>query len=534
MLQALDASSNLEELETDVIVVGSGAVGLLVAIDLARKGKNVVLLEAGSNSVSSDSQRFFEAAIAEGMPLEGLHLGRFRALGGTTHFWGGQLVPLSPIVFGDRPWLGEKESWPITRDEIDPYYDRVFDFLGMRDVLRTDEDVSKALKCEIKGLPDTVEHFYTRWTPESNFYRLFAAELKRLPNLRVYTNAPVTGIVADESSSQVDGVMAVDSGGRPHKFVSKNVVLANGTIEIARLLLMPLTSGAHPIWHDSPWLGKGFMDHVDCVVGDVHPIDKKKFHNLFDNAVLNRFKYQPKLKLSNKGQMDLQLLGVACHFIFRSSVSEHLANAKIFFKALLKGRLSGSLSEAPSRIFTMFSVGLPMIIRYVRYRRIYNPADQGIQLRLTAEQSLRPESCLTLRGEVDSLGMPLVSINWHVDPVVMKTLSKFSIIVKNYFESSGIAKVDLDARVIAEEHSFLSSVDDANHHMGMARMSKIASDGVVDRDLRVHGMSNLYVAGAAVFPSTGFENPTFTAMALGLRLSDFIGGESHSNNRGAQ
>jgi choline dehydrogenase-like flavoprotein len=533
MLHALDVSTELETFESDVLIVGSGAVGLLMAIDLARKGENVVLLEAGSNSVTSDSQRFFETAISEGMNLEGLHLGRFRALGGTTHFWGGQLVPMSPIVFEDRPWLGNNTNWPIGFDELSPFYDSVFDILGMRDVLRSDSDVSKASKCEIGGLPETVEYFYTRWTPESNFARLFAAELKSLTNLRVYMNAPVTGIVAGETSDKILGVSVIDVQGRKHTFVSKNVVLANGTIEIARLLMMPLACGKRPVWHDSPWLGKGYMDHVDCIVGNVHPINKNKFHNLFDNVVLNRFKYQPKLKLSSHGQRDLQLLGVACHFIFRSSISENVANAKIFFKALLKGRLSGSLSEIPSRLVTIFSVGLPMVIRYVRYRRIYSPTDQGIQLRLTAEQSLSPKSNLVLRQEVDSLGMPLISIRWHVDPSVMKTLSRFSAIVKNYFESNKIANVELDAKVTGEDADFLTSIDDANHHMGMARMSDAVEDGVVDRNLQVHGVSNLYVAGAAVFPSTGFENPTFTSMALGLRLSEFLRQKNIRNNRGS-
>jgi choline dehydrogenase-like flavoprotein len=84
---------------------------------------------------------------------------------------------------------------------------------------------------------------------------------------------------------------------------------------------------------------------------------------------------------------------------------------------------------------------------------------------------------------------------------------------------SGLADVELDERVLRRDPAFMASFDDANHHMGMARMSVDASSGVVDADLRVHGSRNLYVAGAAVYPSTGFPNPTFTAMALGLRLS---------------
>jgi choline dehydrogenase-like flavoprotein len=56
----------------------------------------------------------------------------------------------------------------------------------------------------------------------------------------------------------------------------------------------------------------------------------------------------------------------------------------------------------------------------------------------------------------------------------------------------------------------------------MARMANTPAEGVVDRELKVFGTRNLYVAGAAVYPTTGFANPTFTAIALGLRLADAI------------
>jgi len=48
--------------------------------------------------------------------------------------------------------------------------------------------------------------------------------------------------------------------------------------------------------------------------------------------------------------------------------------------------------------------------------------------------------------------------------------------------------------------------------------------GVVDRDLKVFGSRNLYVAGAAVFPTSGAVNPTLTAIALGLRLAKNLAG----------
>jgi len=55
-------------------------------------------------------------------------------------------------------------------------------------------------------------------------------------------------------------------------------------------------------------------------------------------------------------------------------------------------------------------------------------------------------------------------------------------------------------------------------------MSETARTGVVDRDGRVHGTSNLYVAGGAVFPTSGQANPTFTIICLALRLAAHLSG----------
>ena len=62
------------------------------------------------------------------------------------------------------------------------------------------------------------------------------------------------------------------------------------------------------------------------------------------------------------------------------------------------------------------------------------------------------------------------------------------------------------------------------HHMGTTRMHTDKSQGVVDQNCKVHGISNLYIAGSSVFPTVGYANPTLTITAMALRLADYIGG----------
>jgi choline dehydrogenase-like flavoprotein len=131
MILDLERSDCPDELECDVAIVGSGAVGLLMAVDLARRGADVLLLEGGGVSVEASAQALNEGE-SLGRPLSGIQRGRFRLLGGATSFWGGQLVRFDPIVFQPRPWLASS-GWPFGRVDLDPYYDRCARMLGLAD-----------------------------------------------------------------------------------------------------------------------------------------------------------------------------------------------------------------------------------------------------------------------------------------------------------------------------------------------------------------------------------------------------------------
>jgi choline dehydrogenase-like flavoprotein len=62
-----------------------------------------------------------------------------------------------------------------------------------------------------------------------------------------------------------------------------------------------------------------------------------------------------------------------------------------------------------------------------------------------------------------------------------------------------------------------------HHPMGSTRMHEDPRQGVVDADLRVHGVDNLYVVGSSVYPNGhGYANPTLTLLALALRLADHL------------
>jgi choline dehydrogenase-like flavoprotein len=64
------------------------------------------------------------------------------------------------------------------------------------------------------------------------------------------------------------------------------------------------------------------------------------------------------------------------------------------------------------------------------------------------------------------------------------------------------------------------------HHIGTTRMGRDPGSSVVDADCRVHGVGNLSIASAAVFPTSSQANPTLTVVALALRLAGRLRSES--------
>jgi choline dehydrogenase-like flavoprotein len=85
-----------------------------------------------------------------------------------------------------------------------------------------------------------------------------------------------------------------------------------------------------------------------------------------------------------------------------------------------------------------------------------------------------------------------------------------------------VAEVTVDAELERGDAGYRVRCDDSNHHMGGMRMAAVASEGVVDTDLRLHGTKNCYVCSGAVFPTSGFSNPTHTVLALAVRLAEHL------------
>ena len=142
------------------------------------------------------------------------------------------------------------------------------------------------------------------------------------------------------------------------------------------------------------------------------------------------------------------------------------------------------------------------------------------QFQMICEPSPDPESRVTLADDRDSLGMHRARVNWRLGDQVKRTFDRSLEIVADELAGAGVGEVTPEAPLLGRE--WPAALEGTWHYMGTTRMHDSPTQGVVDRHCRIHGMSNMYVAGSSVFPTAGANFPTFTLCALSLRLADHI------------
>lgn len=505
----------------DVVIVGGGTVALLLAVLLERQGQRVLVLESGGGGFETPVQALNDATIV-GRAHAGIAVARGRALGGTSNLWGGQLTGFVPSDFEARAGVSDA-PWPITYDELLPWYEAVARELRLADAL--DAHTPQAHRLFGDGYPDIPGFtlFLTRWLKEPALARFFGDRLRQSPRLTVLLHAHATGLDLAPDGERIAAVRVARSDGSATEVRGERIVLANGTIEIARLLLACAAQQPRSPWAGNPWVGAGFQDHLELRGGRVHPLDRTRFLRTFQNIVLGGHKYQPKLRQNTDAGGHEPALNVTGYFAFESSVAEHLQHLKVMVRSLMRGAVPRQgLGDVLRHVRGMGSAWVPMVVQYLRHHRIYNPADRGVWLVMHTEQLPRDDSRIRLDPHRrDRFGMPLASLDWRIGgPPEVSAMAAFARRAGASLEAAGLARVEIDELLADEDPRALDHATDTYHQCGGARMGHHPRDGVVDRDLRVFGTHNLYVAGAAVFRTSGYANPTFTALALTARLAE--------------
>jgi choline dehydrogenase-like flavoprotein len=513
MIRDLQHSQPEPRFIADICIVGAGAAGIILAIELARRNKSVLLLEAGGSEIEEPSQEPYGSELT-GLPHRGIHTGRFRAKGGTTTKWGGQILELDNLDFLPRPGI-EASGWPFAKTELTRHYERALELEGLGNVTRQDEAVWR----EIKQSPPqfaNLESYLSRWCPEPNFARLHRQNIADHPGIALWLHANAVEPLLEGETMR--GLRCRTLTRIESVFHAKHFIFCMGGIESSRFFLQPRPSGLP--WNRSGLLGRHFQDHIDCNVALVESIVPKSFDQAFDNIFSSGFKYHPKLRLAPNVQAEHHTLNVAATMTFVSDADEAMARLKTTAKHLLRGRVK----EVKASDLTFAARNLPLlasqVARYSLEHRAYNPASARILLRVHCEQEPTSRSNITLSDTRDSLGLLRARLDWQISERELATIRQYVQVAAQSL--SALARIHPDEDLMSGSSNFLPRCDDSNHHMGGMRMSTSPNTGIVDPNLRLYGLTNTYICSSAVFPTSGFSNPTHTLLALAVRLSEHL------------
>lgn len=513
-------------LEADVCIVGAGAAGITLGLEFIGSPFQVVVLESGGFEYEIETQSLYEGR-SIGLPYSDLNAPRLRFFGGTTNHWGGICRPFEDADFEAREGI-RFTGWPIKKSDVDPFYSRA---ARVVQVPSQEWDLAHwAPGDELAPLRLRSDRIVTRVAqkvePElRSFGESYEDELRSAPNVTVYLHANGTGFEVDEAGVTVRSLRVATLAGNPFSVTAKTFVLATGAVENARMLLV--SNERHPagLGNQNDLVGRFFLEHPRFLGGLIAPSTPHPNLGFYDDHRVGGSPIRGYLASSKDFQLAEGLLDLQIRLeLGYGDAPEEAADFARHVMTLAKDLDSWQKIAIP---------GPPVPIPYLDMIReaLDSPEDTYIYLRARIEtigvttrieQAPNPDSRVLLVRERDQLGMQRVALDWRLSDVDKRNVRRTLELLGAEVGRAGIGRL----RILhgEDEPGWPEDLNGGQHHMGTTRMSDDPKQGVVDRDCRVHGMSNLFVAGSSVFPTPGGATPTLMLVALAIRLSDHLKG----------
>jgi choline dehydrogenase-like flavoprotein len=170
-----------------------------------------------------------------------------------------------------------------------------------------------------------------------------------------------------------------------------------------------------------------------------------------------------------------------------------------------------------------------MIERYQKNKSpgvLPNINSKFLGLYFQSEHTPNYNSRITIeKNKKDHLGLPKVKVKIKFNEIDKKSVVKaHEFFIKRFIETKAgnLQKKNSKKEIEHLIKQDIKSFDSIAHNLGTTRMSKSHTSGVVDKNCKVFGLKNLFIAGSSVFSTAGHANPTFTIVALSLKLSRFL------------
>jgi choline dehydrogenase-like flavoprotein len=501
-----------------VVIIGSGAGGGTLANELAQRGVDVVVLEAGrlhtfKDFVTDEWASFQQLAWRDKRTTSGswrvakdfpnLPAWVCKTVGGTTVHWAGASLRIQPYEFKAAATYGALQGaslldWPLTADDLAPYYDRAEKKLG---VTRTNALPGLPGNNNFKVLYDGATKIgyqgchtgrmainsVTRDDREHCFQRGFCFQgcIYGAKWSTLYTELPraqVTGRmelrtdahaarIEHDARGRVNAVIYLDAKGRPRRQKARAVAVAGNSIETARLLLNSHSGKfARGLANSSDQVGRNYMRHT---TGSVYATFDQKVE-MFKGTTMAGI-------VTDEARHDMR-----------------------------RGFAGGYHLET-------ISLGLPF------YAAFLNPGAWGAEfaqameqyantagLWIVGEDMPRATNRVTLGDQKDQHGLPVAHVHYddHPNDVAMR---------EHAFKQAEALYRAAGAKRVYRVPPYPST-----HNLGTARMSARPEDGVVNLHGQAHDIPNLFVSDGSQFTTGAAENPTLTIVTLAIRQAEYI------------
>ena len=535
--------------EVEIAVVGTGPVGLAVAMRLAGRVGRIALIEAGGRQFEpAQNLEFFKAAQIIDPRHSPTELNRRRMLGGTTSVWGGRCIPFDPEDFAPTC---ERPGWPIAFAEMDAHIAAALEFL----------DAGKPEFSAVSVLPtypvltddaanDLVVDRIERYSKPTNVWRKWATTLARSRDVTVIQGATCINVITNADGSEATGLaLRMTSSHRYHKILASTVVLACGGLETPRLLLASRDSRSCGLGNEHDLVGRFYMTHL---VSDARNVGALRFvrpeiAHAFTFAKTLDGVYGRRMILLSPATRKRYGIG---NIVFRPTrppiddpshrdpvLSAMFLARNHFIPAEYMRSLTVKSGSSPTpmwrdhvanvaRGFTRlgdFSIDW-MRRRVIATRKLPSVflyrTDGTYPLEFNAEQMPNRESRVLLGHETDCLSVPRLVVEWQMREHEVASICRAYQALAVAVAEAGLGTVQLDPNLANAVLGAL--VPQGGHHIGTVRMDADPSTGVVNRNGEVWGTRGLFVAGTAIFSTSGFANPTLTAVALAFRLAEHL------------
>lgn len=545
--------------EFDAVIVGSGAGGSMAAWVLTRAGLSVAVVEAGrdfdaygetpmfnwnseapllGSNTPEQPWNYYGASNGGGWQVPGepyttgsgskFRWFRTRVLGGRVNHWARNSFRMGPYDFKGRTRDGLGVDWPISYEDLAPWYDRTEELLGVYGhndglenhpdsgpgilhdppPLRVPELMVAAAGKEL-GIPVVAARrmILTRDMDErkacfyaTNCFRgcsigaAFQPTTSLLPwaqstgKLTIRTMAMVYEVVTDRAG-KATGVRYINrETNEVEEIRGRTVILAASTGETTRILLQSMRPGGAPIANGSGQLGRNLADTVGMTVSAQFPmLEGRPAYN--EDGAMGIHAYIPFWLYQEQARGELD---------FARSYHIELA---AFGRAEPDVDLSGA-----TYLVDGYGAGLKQQLR--------NKYGSIVHFALRGEKLPNPDCYVDLDPQrKDRYGLPAPRFHY--------AHSENEYAMARHFRSTVGRIVDrLGGKVLGSQRPVeeaLAAGGEIIHEVGTARMGSSAEDSVVDEFGRVWDVPGLYIMDGSVFASKAHKNPTLTILALAWR-----------------